>query len=72
MKVRRIASDVRWAFRETIRETEVDVGNEEYKRLCDHCQVINGPNCPRKSQLRKEHENMIATICVYFRPHPQN
>jgi len=64
MKVRRVASDVRWAFRETIRDVD--------KRLCDQCLVINGPNCPRKKQLRKEHENMIATICVYFRPFPQN
>lgn len=66
MRVRRVLSSVRWAFRESVRESEFDIEYGEFKRLCDHCVVRNGPNCPRKSQLQPHHENMIAVICDIF------
>lgn len=71
MRYRRTLSDVRWAFRESVPENDYDVSRGDYKRLCDHCQVIDGPKCPRKRQLvQKRHQTMIATVCIFFTPLP--
>lgn len=70
-RVRRIQSSVRWAFRSTVDETEFNIETKNFKRLCDHCQVKNGPNCPRKNQLllKYHQDNMIAVICDFFYHH---
>ena len=68
MKYRRVMSDVRWAFRLSVHETENDIDQGQFKRLCDHCQVIDGPKCPRKQQLQDQYQSMTATACIYFHP----
>jgi hypothetical protein len=66
MKVRRVLADVRWAFRETVTENELDIHRGDFKRLCDHCVMINSHKCPRKKQLQPRTQAMIATRCVFF------